>query len=244
MKHALQLAATAAALVGVVATAAIASASRSAQAGSPAIARPVFTPEPPRPRLDLTAIVDDAGRRELARLASDPAVCREALSAVGARYLDLPPHSEPDSACGFEDAIALRAAYADYAQPVEVTCPLAARLYLWEFDVLAPAAEKHLGATLVGVEALGAYSCRTRAGDGKLSHHARAEAADIGGFRLSDGRFISVKAHYRSDGPEAAFLREAHAGACKIFDVTLGPDYDAAHADHFHVDVGGESACR
>ncbi|MFN4225017.1 MAG: extensin family protein [Hyphomonas sp.] len=35
-----------------------------------------------------------------------------------------------------------------------------------------------------------------------------------------------------------------HKGACRLFSVTLGPDYDAAHADHFHMDMGPQRACR
>ncbi|MDH4982110.1 extensin family protein [Hyphomicrobium sp. D-2] len=37
--------------------------------------------------------------------------------------------------------------------------------------------------------------------------------------------------------PEARFLREAHASACKIFGTTLGPEANRAHLNHFHVDM-------
>lgn len=40
-----------------------------------------------------------------------------------------------------------------------------------------------------------------------------------------------------SDTPEARFLREAHASACKIFGTTLGPEANRAHLNHFHVDM-------
>ncbi len=40
------------------------------------------------------------------------------------------------------------------------------------------------------------------------------------------------------------FLREVRQRACDLFDVTLGPDYNAAHKNHFHLDVGGDHACR
>jgi hypothetical protein len=33
------------------------------------------------------------------------------------------------------------------------------------------------------------------------------------------------------------FLRDAHSGACKIFSTVLGPDANAAHKNHFHVDM-------
>jgi hypothetical protein len=38
-------------------------------------------------------------------------------------------------------------------------------------------------------------------------------------------------------GPRARFLREAHAGACRIFGTTLGPEANEAHRNHFHVDM-------
>ena len=44
--------------------------------------------------------------------------------------------------------------------------------------------------------------------------------------------------------PEAAFLRDVRDGACDWFDIVLGPDYNAAHADHFHFDRGGGRICR
>jgi hypothetical protein len=35
---------------------------------------------------------------------------------------------------------------------------------------------------------------------------------------------------------KALFLREAHAGACRIFGTVLGPEANNAHRNHFHVD--------
>ena len=46
------------------------------------------------------------------------------------------------------------------------------------------------------------------------------------------------------DLDEARFLRAVHEGACDYFDVVLGPDYNRAHADHFHFDRGAYRACR
>lgn len=36
---------------------------------------------------------------------------------------------------------------------------------------------------------------------------------------------------------KALFLREAHAGACRIFGTVLGPEANNAHRNHFHVDL-------
>jgi hypothetical protein len=215
-----------------------------ASVASPAIARPDFTPEPPRPRLDLTRVLDEHGRKELVKMAADPAICREALTAAGVEFEDLPAMQIPSSACGYENAVVVKAGYSSYSKPLEMSCPLAARLYAWEFEVVAPAAEKYFGTQLDEIEMFGSFSCRTRAGDGKLSHHGRALAADIAGFRLADGRTVMVEGGYWKEGAEGDFLKEVHKGACGIFDVTLGPAYNEAHSNHLHVDVGGERACR
>lgn len=39
------------------------------------------------------------------------------------------------------------------------------------------------------------------------------------------------------DAAEQAFLREAHKSACQIFGTTLGPEANAAHRNHFHIDM-------
>ena len=78
----------------------------------------------------------------------------------------------------------------------------------------------------------------------KLSEHAYAKAADIASFVLADGREITVLDDFYSKDAKGDFLREVRQRACDLFDVTLGPDYNEAHKNHFHVDVGGDHACR
>ena len=47
-----------------------------------------------------------------------------------------------------------------------------------------------------------------------------------------------------SVGYVGQFLRVIHQSACKRFGTVLGPAYNAAHADHFHVEPGGGGFCR
>jgi hypothetical protein len=78
-----------------------------------------------------------------------------------------------------------------------------------------------------------------------MSAHARAEAIDIAAFVLADGRRVSVLGDWQDgDARERQFLRVVHASACKRFGTVLGPDYNAAHRNHFHVELGGGSFCR
>jgi hypothetical protein len=127
------------------------------------------------------------------------------------------------------------------------TCPLAVAWALFEQHVLVPAAREHLGQEVVQVLHFGTYACRNinhRAG-GRRSEHATANAIDIAGFVLANGRQITVKDDWvGGDARQESFLRALRSGACRFFDVVLGPDYNEAHHDHFHFDMGSYRACR
>ena len=53
---------------------------------------------------------------------------------------------------------------------------------------------------------------------------------------LEDGRRVSVLRDWKGDDEKAAFLRRARDEACSVFGTVLSPDYNAAHADHLHLD--------
>ena len=63
-------------------------------------------------------------------------------------------------------------------------------------------------------------------------------------FELEDGRLITLAKHWDAGDERAGFLRAARDWGCDVFRVTLSPDYNAAHADHFHLDMGPSSTCR
>ncbi len=44
--------------------------------------------------------------------------------------------------------------------------------------------------------------------------------------------------------PAAVFLRAVRDGACQTFNAVLGPSYNAAHRDHFHLDRGAHRVCK
>lgn len=120
-----------------------------------------------------------------------------------------------------------------------MTCPLAHRYGRWAREVLQPAAERHFGKQVTLVETFGTYSCRNIAGTSRVSEHGKANAVDISGFTLEDGRRITVLDGWNSrDSRERAFLRDLHRGGCGIFEIVLGPEANAAHHNHFHFDMG------
>ncbi len=126
-----------------------------------------------------------------------------------------------------------------------VTCPLANTFAAWARFGVDRAAQQILGSELVRIETMGSYNCRTVAGTERLSAHATASAIDVSGFVLADGRRISVLGDWsEGSSAERQFLRVIHTSACKRFGTVLGPDYNAAHQNHLHVELSGSSFCR
>lgn len=118
-------------------------------------------------------------------------------------------------------------------------CPMIPQVEKWVRDVVGPAARYYFGVPVVEIKVAGSYSCRAmnhRVG-ARLSEHGYANAIDIGGFVLADGRKIMVKDGWNGTRQEQAFLRDVHKGGCKEFTTVLGPEYDALHRDHFHLDL-------
>jgi hypothetical protein len=129
-----------------------------------------------------------------------------------------------------------------------VKCDVARALGEWTKDTLQPAARKAFGARVVKIESMGGYSCRNVIGRpqaaGNRSEHATGNAIDIGGFLLSNGRRVTIVAGWNGMNDEREFLRTIRGGACKRFQTVLSPDYNAAHYNHLHFDLGRGPYCR
>lgn len=128
-------------------------------------------------------------------------------------------------------------------------CGLARAFTGWVRGAVAPAARQLLGSDLVRVESMGTYACRavagTAAGAARLSGHAIANAVDVSGFVLQDGRRITLAAGWQSEDPAVRdFLRTIRGSACRRFGTVLSPDYNAAHRDHLHLEDDGAGFCR
>lgn len=128
-----------------------------------------------------------------------------------------------------------------------MTCPLAREFARWTRTAVQPAALASLGTKIVRIESFGAYACRPVNGmaGGKLSEHGRANAVDISAFVLADGRRITVLEGWNDpDENVRRFLRAVHQAGCRRFGVTLGPEANALHHNHFHFDMGRGPYCR
>lgn len=126
-----------------------------------------------------------------------------------------------------------------------MTCALAANFAAWAKYGVEPAARLILGSEIVKIETFGTYNCRPIAGSARLSEHGHSNAIDISAFVLADGRRIDLRQGWNGTRQEQQFLRVVRASACKRFRTVLSPDYNAAHHDHLHFDMGGKGGyCR
>jgi hypothetical protein len=198
---------------------------------------------------------------KLARIARDPAACAATLAATTLTYAPQPDRAVGNG-CGWRDAVRVSGLPARLGAPVVLTCPAALSLAMWERHTLQPAAIELWGRRVVAIDHFGTYSCRdigaaaptASEGDGgegqtrggRRSEHASANAIDVAGFTLADGTAIGVERDWGrpADDRRARFLRRTHDGACRWWHVVLGPGYNAAHRNHFHLDRGASRACR
>ena len=118
-------------------------------------------------------------------------------------------------------------------------CQMIPTVERWITEVVEPAAQRHLLTPLVELKVAASYACRPMNGvsGNKLSEHGHANALDISGFHLADGRLLTVKSGWNGGAGEREFLRAVHRGACGLFTTVLGPNSNSYHADHFHLDL-------
>ena len=129
-------------------------------------------------------------------------------------------------------------------KPLTMSCPVAAALETWVITVVVPAAYQIYGQPVVELKSFGTYNCRTRnnRAGARLSEHAFANAIDISGFVLADGRTVSVLKDWRGGEADRTFLRTVHSGACGPFTTVLGPGSDGMHENHLHLDLAHHNA--
>ncbi len=142
------------------------------------------------------------------QIAAARAQCKSVLKGVRAKFTyDKPIKKGP---CGAP--VVLKVTSVGSAPPVELlpsarlTCDMVATLYNWVQHDLQPMAKAELGSHLVMMRTMSSYSCRNAYGrkTTRLSEHGRANALDIGGFKLADDRKAMVLTGW---GPTARKLK-------------------------------------
>ena len=158
-------------------------------------------------------------------------------------YIGLEPEINGPGICGLTHPFkvsALANGAVSVAKAVTIDCSMIPALESWLTDVVQPNAQTRFGSPVAELEAFGGYSCRSvdNISGARLSEHAFGNAVDVAGFRLADGREVSIVRDWKkADTQEAAFLHDIHAGACQHFTTVLGPGADVFHYNHFHLDL-------
>ena len=125
------------------------------------------------------------------------------------------------------------------------SCPLALSSTLFIQQRAKPLTASLMGSELRQIDHLGSFACRNiyHRENARRSEHATADALDISGFRLADGRRISVLRGWQADA-SGPWLRALLSASCGYYGNGLGPDYNAAHKNHFHLGMRGYGLCR
>ncbi len=171
-----------------------------------------------------------------------------ARAAVRYRPSTLPVHTEHRSkiVCGAPQVVTYLRGPGDiaYSPAPLLTCTMALALASFE-RIVQEEAERDFHSPVVRIDQLGTYSCREIAAyPGWVSEHSYANAIDVAHFILRNGTTIEVLRDFdKGDGPPArlagAFLRTVSRRAYdeEVFSHVLTPFFNAAHRDHFHLDL-------
>lgn len=179
--------------------------------------------------------------------ARETAQCLADLRAMNVAYRVL-PETNNGNGCGLSGTVQL----VEIGVPVTglgaVRCGEARAFSGWIRNAVAPAAYQILGIELASVQSMGSYACRNVVGSKRTdrrSGHAIANAIDIGGVTLKDGRRLTVLNDWTSPDPQVQrFLTTIHDSACRRFGTVLSPAYNAAHRNHLHLEDDGARFCR
>ncbi|WP_447439715.1 extensin-like domain-containing protein [Enterobacter cloacae] len=176
-----------------------------------------------------------------------PEACASLLSKANQKALiRTQPVADSAGACPLHNVVRVR----DFG-PVSLnssflaSCPLALSSALFVSQQARPLTKTWTGSELVRIEHLGSYACRNiyHRPDARRSEHATAEALDISAFRLANGERVTILHGWRSTKTQP-WLQALLTASCGYYGNGLGPEYNAAHANHFHLGMRGFGLCR
>ncbi len=185
-----------------------------------------------------------------AQTPAEPSACQLRLTPDVAVVRALPPITGPGE-CAAEDVVLLEKVMDKdgraiaIAPPATLRCPMAESVVHWIRDDVAATA-RDLGAALKSVTVDTSFECRSRnrIAGAKLSEHGRANAIDLRGFTLANGKLFTFT-DVAADKGARERLRQS---ACARFTTVLGPGSDGYHESHVHLDGierrGGYRMCQ
>jgi len=209
---------------------------------------PLVIPQQFAPPQEAYASFPDATGAAVPKGPAEPSACQLRLAKI-AVFEPLPTLVGPGE-CGAMDAVQLNSVVLPdqtkvaLVPPAALRCTMAEQVAFWVREDVAPAVQR-LGSALRSIDDYDSYECRgrNRVRGATLSEHGRANAIDIRGFKLADGKTIEL-----TDVKVAKDWRDdLRASACARFSTVLGPGSDGNHEEHIHLDLaerrGGYKMC-
>jgi hypothetical protein len=162
--------------------------------------------------------------------------CFQKLRAMGAKF-KIAAATVDYGKCNVENPINLlsvttKQSTVDLPEAPLLNCKFALQFSKWLSESGAPILSAQLNSPVERISTGPGFECRGRNGDGtaKVSEHGYGNAVDISTFRLRNGKTLNVS--------DSTLLPGVRASACGYFTTVLGPGANAAHASHFHFDMG------
>ena len=170
--------------------------------------------------------------------------CRAELLQRGVEFT-IPDHVEATGQCAVADPVLVKSVAAPGGRvklPEEplMNCAFARKFTAWLSDIAAPVIGEMAPARLESLSTGPGYECRNRNGDssGKISEHAFGNAIDISGITLANRIRIEIPDVADPSAVHPRLLMALRLAACGYFTTVLGPGFNAAHASHYHFDLG------
>jgi len=171
--------------------------------------------------------------------------CLRDLNALGVGY-QVAATPAAGGPCAVANPVEVASTGLVWNRPGLVSCTMAEAIDRFTVESVEPLARRYLGASVIRLDQIGAYSCRGVVGgghSGRWSEHASGLAIDIAGFDLEGGGNISVERDWQGSGPKSAFLHAVALSACNYFSVVLTPESNRFHYNHMHLDIGPYKLC-
>ena len=166
----------------------------------------------------------------------DTESCFQMLRAMGAKFTVAAANVDYGK-CSVQNPVNLRSVTTkgntiDLPEAPLLNCKFALQFSKWLSESGAPILGAQLNSPVERISTGPGFECRGRNGDGsaKVSEHGYGNAVDISTFRLRNGKTLHVG--------DSTLLPGVRASACGYFTTVLGPGTNAAHAAHFHFDMG------
>lgn len=180
----------------------------------------------------------------------EPSACQIRVADKIAVIEPLPSFGGPGD-CGATDVVRLEAiiqpdkSQVAVSPPATMRCTMAEALAAWVREDLT-ATTAQLGSTLRALDNYASYDCRgrNRVAGARISEHGLANAIDVRGVQLANGRF----AEFTDRRISREFREAVRKSACARFTTVLGPGSDGHHETHIHMDLaerrGGYRLCQ